>query len=113
MMGNKDKMMIKKKKDETGKKYYAFPNKTTPGIPVLIDETKCIGCNLCVRICIMDVIVQNPVKGKAPVIMYPEECYHEGDCVSECPVPDTLKLRLPLMMRVHYKNKETGEISRT
>ncbi|MBP6940790.1 MAG: ferredoxin family protein [Syntrophorhabdaceae bacterium] len=91
---------------------YAFPNKPTPSMPVVIDETKCTGCNKCVTICTTDVLVANPEKGKPPIIMYPEECWYAGCCVGECPVPGALTMRHPLMMRVHYKNKETGEINR-
>lgn len=91
---------------------YAFPNKSTPSIPVVIDGTKCTGCNKCIAICTTDVLVPNPEKGKPPIIMYPEECWYAGCCVGECPVPGALTMRHPLMMRVHYKNKKTGEINR-
>jgi NAD-dependent dihydropyrimidine dehydrogenase PreA subunit len=99
------------KKTETGMRCYAFPNKSTPGMPVEIDEIKCIGCNKCITICTMDVMVPNPEKGKPPIVLYPEECWRSGDCVEECPT-GAIKLRFPLMMRVHYKDKETGEIRR-
>ncbi len=98
--------------DRAEARCYAFPNKPTPSMPVVFDEEKCIGCNRCVRICMMDVIVENPEKG-SPIILYPEECYHEGDCVSECPVPGAIRMRHPLMSRVHFKDRETGEIHRT
>ncbi len=98
--------------DDHGQKCYAFPNKPTPGMPVVIDETKCTGCNKCVNICTTDVLVANPEKGKPPIIVYPEECWYAGCCVAECPAPGALTMRHPLMMRVHYKNKETGEINR-
>ncbi len=96
----------------TDTKCYAFPNKTTPGVPVVIDETKCTGCNKCVTICTTDVLVANPEKGKPPIVMYPEECWYAACCVGECPVPGCLTMRHPLMARVHYKNKESGEIKR-
>jgi NAD-dependent dihydropyrimidine dehydrogenase PreA subunit len=101
------------KKPENAPKCYAFPNKTTPGVPVVIDHSKCTGCNKCVTICTTDVLVANPEKGKPPIVMYPEECWYAGCCVGECPVPGAITMRLPLMSRVHYKNKETGEIKRT
>lgn len=81
-------------------------------MPVVIDESKCIGCNECVTICTTDVLVPNPIKGKPPIVMYPEECWYAGCCVGECPVPGALTMRFPLMGRVHYKDKETGEIRR-
>ena len=100
------------KKTDSGRKHYAFPNKSTPGMPVIIDETKCTGCNKCVNICTTDVLVPNPEKGKPPIIMYPEECWYAACCVEECPVPGAITLRHPLMMRVHYKDKRTGKIKR-
>ena len=105
-------MNEEKRKRESGKKCYAFPNKPTPSMPIVIDEALCNGCNQCVTICTTDVLVANPIKGKPPIIMYPEECWYAGCCVGECPVPGALKMRHPLMMRVHYKDKETGEIKR-
>ncbi len=90
---------------------YAFPNKATPGMPVVIDETRCTGCNRCVTICTTDVLVANPEKGKPPIVMYPEECWYGGFCAEECP-SGAITMRHPLMMRVHYKNKGTGEIKR-
>jgi NAD-dependent dihydropyrimidine dehydrogenase PreA subunit len=101
----------KLKKTDPGEKCYAFPNKSTPSMPVVIDEAKCNGCNKCVTICTTDVLVPNPVKGKPPIIMYPEECWYAACCVGECPV-GALTMRHPLMMRVHYKKKDTGEIKR-
>lgn len=91
---------------------YAFPNKPTPGMPVEFDESKCTGCNKCVTICTTDVLVANPEKGKPPIILYPEECWYAGCCVGECPVPGAIRMRSPLMARVHYKRKDTGEIKR-
>jgi NAD-dependent dihydropyrimidine dehydrogenase PreA subunit len=101
----------RKKKTGPGGKCYAFPNKSTPSMPVVIDETKCTGCNRCVNICTTDVAVPNPEKGKPPILMYPEECYYDGCCVEECPV-GAITMRHPLMSRVHYKDKATGEIKR-
>lgn len=100
------------KKDGGGEKCYAFPNRPTPGMPVVIDETRCTGCNKCVTICTTDVLVANPEKGKPPIVMYPEECWYAACCVGECP-EECLTMRHPLMMRVHFKNKETGETKRT
>lgn len=91
------------------KKVYAFPNNATPSQPVVFDPNLCNGCNQCVDICTMDVLVPNPVKGKSPIILYPEECWYAGCCVGECPIPGAIKLSLPLMSRVHWKRKDTGE----
>ncbi len=94
-----------------GQVVYALPNMCTPSNPVTFDPQICDGCNACVDICQADVLIPNPEKGKPPIILYPEECWRSGDCVEECPT-GALKLRYPLMMRVHYKDKETGEIRR-
>lgn len=43
-------------------KTYAYPNITTPNRPVIFDPEKCTGCNTCVDVCQMDVLIPNPVK---------------------------------------------------
>lgn len=103
----------KQRRKGSGRECYAFPNKPTPSMPVIIDETRCVGCNKCVDICMMDILVPNPEKGGPPIVIYPEECYREGDCVTECPVQGAITFRHPLMNRAHYKDKETGEIRHT
>ena len=97
---------------DTKKKIYALPNKPTPGMPVVFDADLCNGCNECIDICTTDVLLPNPEKGKPPIIVYPEECWYAGCCIGVCPTPGALKLNLPLMSRVHWKNKETGKIGR-
>lgn len=69
---------------------------------VVINEEVCIGCNICVDICIMDVFSPNPEKGKPPIVVYPEECWFDGCCVDMCPLKDkgAIKVRIPLPMRV-------------
>lgn len=44
---------------------------------------------------------------------FPAECYRDGDCVAERPVPGAITLRHPLMNRVHYKDKGRGKIKWT
>ncbi len=70
--------------------------------PIVIDEEICKGCNKCVEICPMDVFVQNPQKGQAPTVKYPEECWYDGACVDECPLREkgAIKITTPLPMRV-------------
>ena len=49
--------------------------------PILYDETKCVGCNACVNICQVDILIPSPEKGKHPLmnrakfvpVRYPEE----------------------------------------
>ena len=97
---------------EVKKKVYALPNKATPSLPVVFDPEICNGCNRCVNICTMNLLFPNPEKGKTPIVLYPEECRYDGSCVEECPEPGAIKQRHPLMMRVHWKRKDTGEIGR-
>lgn len=91
------------------KEVYATPNVSTPNRPVKFNEDICIGCNICVETCQMDVYIPNPEKGKPPIILYPEECWYCGCCVVECPKPGAIKLNHPLMQRVRWKRKSTGE----
>jgi NAD-dependent dihydropyrimidine dehydrogenase PreA subunit len=90
------------------KKYYAHPNKPTPGMPVVFDEKLCNGCNKCVDICTTDVLVENPIKGQSPIVLFPEECWYAGCCIGECP-SGAIKLNHPMMSRVRWKRKDTGE----
>lgn len=92
-------------------KAYMLPNLITPNKPVEFNEEVCNGCNKCVDICMMDVLVPNPDKGKPPIVLYPDECWHGGCCLKECPLRDegALKVNVPLMSRMRWKRKETGE----
>jgi NAD-dependent dihydropyrimidine dehydrogenase PreA subunit len=89
-------------------KAFAVPNKPTPSRPIQVDPERCTGCNRCVDICLMDILIPNPEPGEAPIILYPEECYYDGCCVDECPVK-AIRLNHPLMQRVRWKRKATGE----
>jgi len=83
-----------------------------PNLPVIIDEDLCTGCNKCVDICRMDVLLPNPEKGKPPIIMYPEECWFAGCCVGACPEEGAIWMEYPINLRMNWKRKETGEIYR-
>ncbi|MGI5971914.1 MAG: 4Fe-4S dicluster domain-containing protein [Oscillospiraceae bacterium] len=93
-------------------KAYMIPNPMTPCTPVTFDETKCIGCNICVEVCRTDVFVPNPEKGKPPIVLYPDECWFCGCCVEDCPVEGASKFHHPLNQKIAWKRKETGEIFR-
>ena len=68
-----------------------------------IDNTKCNGCGICVYVCNMDVIRQNPANNKA-YIAYLEDCMTCFECHLRCPenaiyvhfspeyVPDTIEV---------------------
>ena len=67
-----------------------------------INGEVCTGCNICVDICMMDVLAPNPKKGEPPIVAYPEECWFEGSCVEMCPQREkgAIKVVIPLPMRV-------------
>ena len=65
--------------------------------PILYDETKCVGCNACVNICQVDILIPSPEKGKHPIVLYPGECYYCGACVMACPHDGAIRLEHPLM----------------
>ena len=88
---------------------YAIPNIPTPNRPVTFNPALCNGCNTCIDICQMDVFIPDPEAGKPPIILFPEECWYGGCCVAHCPTPGAIKLNHPLMRRVRWKRKETGE----
>jgi NAD-dependent dihydropyrimidine dehydrogenase PreA subunit len=92
-------------------KIEAFPNIVTPNNPVLFNEDVCNGCNICVEICVMDILLPNPAQGEPPIILYPEECYYDGLCVQNCPLwhEGAIRLNHPLNQRVRWKRKPTGE----
>jgi NAD-dependent dihydropyrimidine dehydrogenase PreA subunit len=91
-------------------KVYALPNVTTPSRPVIFTE-KCKGCNLCVEVCPVDVYIPNPEKGKAPLILHPDECWYCGCCVHACNIPGAIEFNWPLQQRGYWKNKATGKVS--
>jgi len=90
-------------------KAYALPNPPTPNKPVIIDDKLCKGCNRCVEVCEMDVFIPNAEKGGLPIILYPDECWYCGNCVAECPIKGAIKINHPLLRRVRWKRKTTGE----
>lgn len=96
---------MKKKKENI----YSCPNIPGPGHPVIFDPTVCKGCNTCVDACQMDVFIPNPEKGKPPIPLFPDECWYCGSCVERCPVSGAIKFNHPLMQRVHWRRKTTGE----
>ena len=73
--------MVMSKKD-----VYASGNQITPNTPIVFDEDACIACDMCIDPCMSDVFISNPERGKPPI-----------------------SLHRPMMQRVRWKNKETGE----
>ncbi|GAA0719399.1 hypothetical protein GCM10008905_07410 [Clostridium malenominatum] len=74
--------------------------------PIIYNKDKCIGCNRCVDICQVDILIPNPERGKSPIVAYPGECWYCGCCVMECPIEGAIKLRHPLMNEVHWIEKD-------
>ena len=71
-------------------------------MPPVIDEEKCICCGTCAEVCQMDVFFDSK-EGEIPAITYPDECWHCGSCVLDCPAEGAIHLRIPLPMAVLYK----------
>jgi len=90
-------------------KVYATPNLPAPGRPVIFNPEICTGCNTCVEVCQIDVFIPGPEKGKPPTILHPEECWYCGCCVDDCPIPGAIKFNWPIMQRLHWRRKATGE----
>jgi len=88
---------------------YMVPNPPTPNKAIEFNPDVCNGCNMCVEICPTDVMMPNPEKKQPPIVLYPEECYYDGCCVDECPEHGAIRLNHPLMQRVRWKRKATGE----
>ena len=87
---------------------FATPNLPTPGRPILFDSRVCNGCNTCASVCPEDVLIPNPVKGRPPILLYPEECTYCGVCVDDCN-HGGIRLNHPLQQRVRWTRKATGE----
>lgn len=73
--------------------------------PLSWDRERCIGCNRCVNICQVDVMLPSPAKGQTPIAAFPGECWYCGCCVLACPIPGAIRLRHPLMNEVHWVPK--------
>ncbi len=78
-------------------------------VPVNFDPDLCIGCNLCVDVCQVDIMLPNPTQGSAPLVFYPEECWYDGSCVAACPIPGAITLNPMEKDSVRFLRKETGE----
>lgn len=88
------------------------PNPITPNQAITFNEELCNGCNKCIDFCRTDVLHPNPVPGKPPIVLYPDECWFAGCCVGACPIPGACQLNPPLQQRVAWKRKDTGEFYR-
>ncbi|MFC1639478.1 ferredoxin family protein [Gemmatimonadota bacterium] len=89
-------------------KAFAILNPTATQ-PLTFDRHICIGCNICVDICQVDILVPNPEVGEPPIILYPGECWYDGSCVFACPEPGAITLNSMASKRVHFQRKASGE----
>ncbi len=62
---------------------------------IQIDEELCVNCNVCVDVCVMDILREGD---PTPQVAYPDECWHCGACMIDCPA-DAIKLSLPEWMK--------------
>ena len=63
-------------------------------MPPVFNE-KCTACFKCVEICPGDILREGP---DGPVVAYPDECWHCGACMMDCPA-EAVRLNLPVWMR--------------
>jgi len=89
-------------------KVYLFPE-PAGAQPLTFDAAVCNGCNRCLEVCQVDIMVPNPTKGRPPVLAYPGECWYCGCCVAECPRPGAVRLNGLAQNSVHWKRKTTKE----
>jgi NAD-dependent dihydropyrimidine dehydrogenase PreA subunit len=87
---------------------YVIPEPTTHA-PLTFDPEICIGCNICVDICQVDILLPNPEVGEPPIVVYPDECWYDGSCVSACPEPAAITLNNMAGKQVCFRRKESGE----
>jgi NAD-dependent dihydropyrimidine dehydrogenase PreA subunit len=73
--------------------------------PLYFDFNLCSGCNKCVEVCQVDILIPNPEKGLPPIVLYPGECWYEGCCVDICPRPGAIKLYTPKLDIIEWKEK--------
>jgi NAD-dependent dihydropyrimidine dehydrogenase PreA subunit len=92
-------------------KVYITPNLVTPNKPVTFDPEACTACNRCIDACPNDVLMPHPQQKQPPIIVFPDECWSCGCCVMECPVKEkhAIEVNWPMMQRVRWKDKNTGE----
>ena len=73
-------------------------------MPPLIDQSRCIGCGVCMEICPMQVFRPNK-ETRRPEVTYGDECWHCNACVLDCPA-GAVRLRIPLpFMMLHVASE--------
>lgn len=89
---------------------YTFPAFSGPSRVLKFDVEKCVGCNTCVDVCPIDVMIPNPEKGKEPIVVFAEECWFCGSCVNDCP-KEAITLCNPTKQNISavWVDKATGK----
>lgn len=65
----------------------ASGEKWIPAFVQKVDWHKCIGCGMCVRVCMGSCYEMKKVNGKlVSVVVRPEDCYGDCHCHKICPV---------------------------
>ncbi|MFC1790999.1 ferredoxin family protein [Gemmatimonadota bacterium] len=77
--------------------------------PLSFDADLCIGCDICVDVCQVDIMLPNGEEGLPPVVAYPVECWYDGSCVAACPVPGAISLNRMSKDSVRFRRTGTGE----
>jgi len=72
-------------------------------MPPVIDRELCTACGTCEDICPGDVIV---IVNEQPELSYPEECFHCGACLLDCP-EGAINYRIPLPMILPVYTKDS------
>lgn len=54
-------------------------------MPPVINLEKCVKCGQCADICPLEVFGCKPARGEAPVVRFPDECWHCNVCAQDCP----------------------------
>lgn len=67
-------------------------------MPPVIDREICAGCGNCEDSCPLDVIYMDEA-GEAPVVKYPDECWHCGSCRQDCP-EGAIRIVFPLQVMI-------------
>lgn len=57
---------------------FSMPSFSGPCRVLKFDADKCVGCNLCVDACPLDVMIPNPEPGLEPIVVFAEECWFCG-----------------------------------
>ncbi|MBI4317784.1 MAG: ferredoxin family protein [Chloroflexi bacterium] len=68
-------------------------------MPPVVSEDGCTACGICVDICSEDVFAELTEGDRVARAKRPDECWHCGACVIDCPT-QAIKLYIPLPMRL-------------